>query len=136
MPLAPEVTDDALFGGALSLRQPARRAGYRVNVDAILLGAFAAGVLEGGSRRRSRARHAVDLGSGVGAIGLTLLHLDAAAHVTMVEIDPSLARLAEANAERNGWSARVEVVCGDAAGVSASLTAKADLVVCNPPYVP
>ena len=34
-----ETTTDALFGGAVVLRQPRR--GYRVNVDALLLAAFA-----------------------------------------------------------------------------------------------
>ena len=41
MATAPKATTtDALYDGAVSLRQPAR--GYRVNVDALLLAAFAA----------------------------------------------------------------------------------------------
>src|SRR5262245_55763877 len=63
------VTQDALFDGALTLFQPAR--GYRVNIDALLLAAFAA--------RGRRARRAIDLGAGVGAVGLSLLYLRAAA---------------------------------------------------------
>src|SRR5688572_3687828 len=107
------VTHDALFAGNVSIRQPARSAGYRVNVDAILLAAFAARRLSGGARPEARtalARHAVDLGSGVGAVGLSLLHLGAAARVTMVEIDVELAELARLNAEENRWSGRVEVL--------------------------
>jgi tRNA1Val (adenine37-N6)-methyltransferase len=120
-------THDWLFEGTLSLRQPARRAGYRVNVDAILLAAFALGA--------KRARHVVDLGSGVGAVGLTMLHLDGAARVTMVEIDPALAKLATTNAGDNGWEDRVDVVQADVAALQAAALAPADLVVCNPPYV-
>lgn len=129
-------TRDTLFGGALSLRQPARNAGYRVNVDAILLAAFAARLLEGGElQARSRARHAFDLGSGVGAVGLCLLHLGAATHVTMVELDPMLAHLAVANADENGWSDRIDVIRASVADASKDRGGTADLIVCNPPYV-
>src|SRR5258708_19936274 len=37
-----EATQDALFGGSVVLFQPPRGAGYRTNVDALLLAAFAA----------------------------------------------------------------------------------------------
>ncbi len=71
------VTRDALFGGRLTLFQPARGAGYRTNVDAILLAAFAAA--------DRKVRLAVDLGAGVGAVGLTLFFLRAAERVVFVE---------------------------------------------------
>lgn len=134
---APEITNDALFEGALSIRQPARGTGYRVNVDALLLAAFTARTLDGddGRERGRPARHAVDLGSGVGAVGLTLLHLGAARHVTMVEVDGFAAGLARDNAADNGWADRVEVVLGDARDTAEKLAGVADLVVCNPPYV-
>jgi tRNA1Val (adenine37-N6)-methyltransferase len=124
-------TRDALFGGRVVLFQPARGAGYRVNVDAILLAGFAARVLDGGASPTRRARRAIDLGSGVGAVGLSLLHFDAAAHVTMVEIDPALSVLAAKNGEANAWKDRVTV---DERSV-ADAAAAGDLVVCNPPYV-
>lgn len=125
-----ETTHDTLFGGTLSLRQPARKTGYRVNVDALLLARFA-----GAGPRRARARHAVDLGSGVGAIALSLLHLGRAAQVTMVDLDARLARLARINADENGWSERASVVTADVADLPVDLVGTADLVVCNPPYV-
>lgn len=118
-----ETTHDALFSGALSLRQPARKRGYRVNVDALLLAGFVA----------KKARHAVDLGSGVGGVGLSLLHLGLATRLTMVELDAGLAALATTNAADNGWAERVDVLEGDVRTVK---VADADLVVCNPPYVP
>ena len=121
-----EPTEDTLFAGAVALAQPPRGGAYRVNVDAVLLAAFAAG----GTRARS-ARRAFDLGAGVGAVGLSLLHLGAAEHVTMFEIDDALAKLAQRNARANGWESRVEVVHGDVADARGA----ADLVVCNPPYV-
>jgi tRNA1Val (adenine37-N6)-methyltransferase len=114
-----ETTHDTLFGGSLSLRQPARSRGYRVNVDALLLASFV----------RS-AHHAIDLGSGVGGVGLSLMHLGKARRLTMVEIDPALAALARVNAAENGWEA--EVIEGDVGSVAVT----GDLIVCNPPYVP
>ena len=117
-------TRDALFGGQLVLHQPARKAGYRVNVDALLLAEFA-------SAGPRRARHAIDLGSGVGAVGLALLYLDRVEHVTFVEIDASLAELAARNIEENGWTHRAEVVHGDVQ----TYAGRVDLVVCNPPYI-
>lgn len=128
-----ETTADTLFGGRVALAQPAKNRGYRVNVDAILLAAFAAGLLDEAPVRARKAKAAFDLGSGVGAVGLSLLHLGGAAHVTMVEIDPILAGLAEENAIANGWQDRIEVRLGS---VTATTKSDADLVVCNPPYVP
>lgn len=124
-----EVTRDTLWNGQVALAQPARAtAKYRVNVDAILLAEFAAGA-------GRRARAAFDLGAGVGAIALSLLHLDAATHVTLIEIDGDLAELARTNLAANGWSTRGEVVMGDVAERASVPSAAADLVVCNPPYV-
>lgn len=119
-------TRDAIFGGRVVLHQPARRAGYRVNADALILASFASG---------RRAKRAFDLGAGVGAVGLGLLHLGGAQHVTMIEIDASMCALARTNADANAWSDRVHVVEGDAREASRAYAARADLVVCNPPYV-
>ena len=119
---------DALFNGRVALHQPARGKTYRVNVDALILAAFAAA-------RGKRAKCAVDLGSGVGAVALSLLHLDAAERVTLIEIDARTAELARLNMEENGWHARSDVVRADALTASRTRLGHADLVVCNPPYV-
>lgn len=121
-------TDDTLFGGAVALVQPARGGAYRVNVDAILLAAFAA-------RPGRPARCAFDLGAGVGAVGLSLLHLRGAERVTMIEVDGALAALARENAAANGWESRIDVVHADVADTKRLPIGAADLVVCNPPYV-
>jgi tRNA1Val (adenine37-N6)-methyltransferase len=130
-------THDTLFGGRVALAQPPRGGAYRVNVDAVLLAAFAAGALVSDTRaRRVRsARAAFDLGAGVGAVGLSLIHLGAAEHVTMLEVDASLAKLAESNAAANGWAARIEVVRADVSVLADLPAGAADLIVCNPPYV-
>lgn len=106
--------------------QPARGTGYRANVDALHLAAFA--------MAGRRAKVAFDLGSGAGAIGLTLLHNDAATRVVFVEIDPEAAALAARNVRESGWDDRGEVLEGDVTKLSFAHTGEADLVTCNPPY--
>jgi tRNA1Val (adenine37-N6)-methyltransferase len=128
---SPSVTQDALFEGRVHLVQPARGAGYRANVDAILLAAFA------GDGRRP-ARLAADLGAGVGAVALSLAHLGYARRVALVERDAALVRLAVRNFSLNGWTERVEIHEGDLdrplAAIAPGLVHAVDLVVCNPPY--
>ncbi|MGO8992665.1 MAG: tRNA1(Val) (adenine(37)-N6)-methyltransferase [Polyangiaceae bacterium] len=121
-------TQDTLFGGKLKLSQPARGEGYRVNVDAILLADFA--------QQGGRSKVAFDLGAGVGAVSLALLHWSAVERVTLVEIDPLAAELARANLDANGWSERGEVLTEDVSVAARAHRGDAHLVVCNPPYVP
>jgi tRNA1Val (adenine37-N6)-methyltransferase len=137
-----EATQDALFGGSLVLFQPLRGAGYRTNVDALLLAWFAAGptpISSQGDRPTLRAVHppaaaAFDLGAGVGAVGLALLRFGAARRVVFVEIDEQPAAMARRNLDVNGWADRGEVVRGDVRDVARSRRGEASLVVCNPPY--
>lgn len=122
-----EATQDALFGGSVVLFQPRRGAGYRTNVDALLLAGFATS--------GKVASCAFDLGAGVGAVGLALLRLGAAKRVVFVEIDEFPAAMARRNLDANGWTARGEVVRGDVRDVARARRGEAALVVCNPPYV-
>jgi len=128
----PHVSEDALFGGRVKLLQPAPGSGYRVNVDALLLGAFAAG-------RGREVDLAVDLGSGVGAVGLTLFHLGGARRVEFIERDPLLAELCARNLAENRLGARGGVHVGQLEGsleaIAPWLVHAANLVVANPPYV-
>jgi tRNA1(Val) A37 N6-methylase TrmN6 len=120
-------TEDRWLGGRLTLLQPKR--GHRVGTDAALLVA-AAGTPEG---------RIVDVGAGVGAVGLALAQRSPLASVDLVELDSELARLAESNAERNGLQARARLLRLDAlksrerreAGIA---DGAADCVVTNPPF--
>jgi tRNA1Val (adenine37-N6)-methyltransferase len=122
-----EATQDALFGGSVVLFQPPRGAGYRTNVDALLLAGFATAP--------KVASVAFDLGAGVGAVGLALLRLGAAKRVVFVEIDDRPAAMSRRNLDANGWTERGEVVRGDVRDVARSRRGEAALVVCNPPYL-
>jgi tRNA1(Val) A37 N6-methylase TrmN6 len=119
---------DALLGGRLSLRQPVK--GHRVGSDAILLAAAAPA--EGVARL-------VDVGAGVGAVGLAILRRLSGASADFVEQDVDLAALAQENAAQNGLQTRSRIVCVDIAEASARraaglLDGAADLVVTNPPF--
>jgi tRNA1(Val) A37 N6-methylase TrmN6 len=123
------LTEDAMLGGALRLRQPRR--GHRAGHDAVLLAA-ACPALSG--------EHVVDLGAGVGAAGLALAARTADIAVTLVEIDPELAALGAENAQLNGWAGRVRSIALDA-GAPARAFAAAGLlpdsvarVLMNPPF--
>jgi tRNA1(Val) A37 N6-methylase TrmN6 len=120
-----DTTEDALFGGALPLFQPAR--GYRVNVDALLLAAFAAA--------GRIAKLALDLGAGTGAVGLALHHVGAARRVVLLEREPDLAALCAKNLALTGATGGVERADIEAA-LPRALAQQADLVVTNPPYHP
>lgn len=121
------VTDDAVLGGRLKLLQPAR--GHRAGHDAILLAATC-----------PSAKHAIDLGAGIGTAGLALLARGAAEKVTLVEIDKQLAALARANSVKNGFVARTAIVAADVdtlarrGGPHHPKLASADLVLANPPF--
>ena len=124
-----ETSEDAILAGRLVLRQPLR--GHRFGHDAVLLAAAVAA---------AAGEHAVDLGSGVGAAGLALARRVDGVSVSLVEIDPELAALAEANAERNGLGDRVRAICLDVGAPAAAFTAAglppgcAAQVLMNPPF--
>jgi tRNA1(Val) A37 N6-methylase TrmN6 len=123
------LTQNAVLGGALRLRQP--RHGHRVGHDAVLLAA---------SCPAHSGEQVVDLGAGVGAAGLAVAARVPDIAVTLVEIDPDLALLAAENAAFNGLAARVKSVTLDvlaparafaAAGLAPESVAR---VLMNPPF--
>jgi tRNA1(Val) A37 N6-methylase TrmN6 len=117
-------TEDALLGGRVCLAQPSR--GYRVAVDAIVLAAA--------TSPASGAR-VLDLGAGVGAVGLCLATRVPDCSVTCVELQSSLAALAVRNAEANGMAGRVQVVVHDIAQPLPETLGKFACVATNPPYL-
>ena len=120
----PRSTADRLLGGALRLEQPA--AGYRANIDALLLADFAA--------RGRVAALAVDLGAGVGTIGLLLAHAGAARTLALVEREPALVMLAEKNLAELGVPGSVHPTDLARDGLPRALLQSAELVVANPPF--
>jgi FkbM family methyltransferase len=127
------LTDDAFLGGGLRILQ--LKGGYRAGVDAVLLAAAA-------PVRASRKERVLDVGAGVGVVGLAVARRAPRADVTLVERESSLVDLARSNIERNGLQVRVRVVRAD---VSRRLDELPELrpdaesfdhVLANPPYNP
>lgn len=124
-----QISEDAILGGRLVLRQPRR--GHRVGHDAILLAA---------ATSARPGEQIIDLGAGVGAAGLAVARRVEGVAVTLVEIDPALAALAGENAARNALAERVRAVCLDVAAPAAAFAAAglaaaaADRVLMNPPF--
>ena len=125
----PELTDDAVLGGRLRLKQKKR--GHRVGHDAILLAAATAA---------QAGDWAVEFGAGVGAAGLALAMRVADAKVTLVERAPELAAIAAENIARNGLAGRVNAVTLDVTAPADGFATfgigpgNVDHVLMNPPF--
>lgn len=122
-----DLTEDALLGGRLRLRQP--RKGHRAGHDAMLLAA---------ATDARAGERVVEFGAGAGAAGLALATRVSRLDLTLVDVDVRLAALAQENAALNGIGCRV-VVLDVAAKADAFAAANlapdsADRVLMNPPF--
>lgn len=117
-----DVTEDAILGGRVRFRQPAR--GYRVNVDTVLLAAAV--------EARDGAR-LLEAGCGVGAALIAVAARSKNTHLLGVERDQNIAALAGENVAMNAMSDRIEIVSGDALDKHANWGVF-DGVFVNPPF--
>jgi tRNA1(Val) A37 N6-methylase TrmN6 len=122
--MEPDLTEDSLLGGRVRLLQPSR--GYRVAVDAVLLAA---------AIDATAGQRVLDLGAGVGAVGLCLAARISECTIMGIEVQPALARLAERNAALNGNSERVRTIIHDLADPLPRDLGLFDHVATNPPYL-
>ena len=104
---------------------------FRVTSDVLIPRPETDGVVEVALQVAHDARRILDVGTGSGALAVTL-QLETGAQACATEISPQAAAVAAANARRLG--AIVGVVVCDL--VSAIADGCFDLIVCNPPYVP
>ena len=123
-----DLTEDRLLGGRVRLLQPRR--GYRVAVDAVLLAAAV---------DAKAGQRVLDLGAGVGSVGLCLAARVPGIDVTGIELQQAFALLAERNARLNGVEDRVRTILHDLAyPLPESLAGNPggfDHVATNPPYL-
>lgn len=125
-PAGAGTTRDGFFGGRLTLAQPSR--GHRSGTDAVLLAAAVP---------RDIAGLCLDVGAGVGAVGLGIAVLCPLARVLLVERDAATAELARANAAslpREEPVAVIECDMLDKAARRRLLPERAVLVATNPPF--
>lgn len=126
-----EVTDDAFLGGKVRVLQPVR--GYRAGVDAVLLAAAVRPVPH-------REMRVLDVGAGVGTVGLCVAQRLANAGVVLFEREAEFVALAQANISRNGFDGRVRACQGAVGGPAEDLDRQGlaagsfTHVLANPPY--
>lgn len=117
-----DVTIDALTAG-WTIAQ--RRKGHRHSTDDLLTGWYAIEVVPSPSR-------ILDLGSGIGGVGLIALWRSPAATLVAIEAQETSFALLTDNIERNGLTGRVRAIHGDLREVR--LPDPFDLVTGSPPY--
>ena len=122
VPQGGDIIENALLGGRVRLRQPAK--GYRAGMDAALLAA-AAGAQAG--------ERVIEAGCGAGAVLMQMAARAPGVRWTGVERDPAMAALARENAVLNETDATI--VEGDVAGGFRALGLEPfDRAVSNPPF--
>lgn len=118
------LTRDALLDGRVELSQPAE--GYRVAVDSVLLAAAVPA---------RPGQHVFEPGMGTGAAALCLARRVEGCHVTGIELQPDLVRIAAGNIRLNRLDDRVGIVQGDiSAPLPPSIEGGFDHAMINPPY--
>lgn len=119
---AVDIVENALLGGRVRLRQPAK--GYRAGMDAALLAA----AVDAGAGQR-----VLEAGCGAGAVLMQIATRRPGVRLIGLERDPAMAALARENAALNG--AEAVVLEGDvAAGFRALGVEPCDWAVSNPPF--
>jgi tRNA1(Val) A37 N6-methylase TrmN6 len=118
------LTEDTLLGGRVRLLQPRR--GYRVAVDAVLLAAAV---------DAAAGQRVLDLGAGVGSVGLCIAARVPGCVVLGVELQPSLQAIAQRNAQLNRADDRVSTIEHDLVTPLPAGTGLFDHVATNPPYL-
>lgn len=123
-------TDSAEFlGGKLTINQP--REGPKGAIDALFLAAAVPA---------ASGQTALDVGTGIGLVGLALARRVPDLKLTGVELQPDLCRLAEENVRANGLEDRVRVVEADVTGPLSTLESVGlipesfDHIAANPPF--
>ena len=128
-PLAEAETTNDLLVGDWFIHQ--LRRGHRFNTDDLLLAWLA-------RRERPDAETVLDLGCGVGSVGLlTLAGLSPDARLVGVEAQAVSAALYRRTLAQNGLEARVTAREGDLRDpATGEAQGRFDLVLANPPYLP
>ena len=126
---APASTIDDFLGGRIGVLQP--KHGHRAGSDAVFLAAAVPAC---------QGDHVLDVGAGVGVVGLCLLARVPRITLTAVEIDVKLCELAAQNAARNGFGDKFSAVTADVTAPGRSLrdvrllNENYDQVIANPPF--
>ena len=118
-----ERLDDLQFQNLQIIQNPNH---YCFTTDSVLLANFA---------KAKPSDSVVDLCSGSGVVGILMQAKTKAKHVTLVELQQSLANMSERSVQFNGLQNKVSVVNAPLQQVHKQIGQEVfDVVVCNPPY--
>jgi tRNA1(Val) A37 N6-methylase TrmN6 len=116
-------TDDRFLGGRVLVRQ--MQSGFRAGLDAVMLAAAVP----------ARAGDEIlELGAGAGTASLCLASRVSDVSIIGIEIDGTLAALANENAAANSLETRLRFVAGDVFDLPRELRRDFPHVLCNPPF--
>jgi release factor glutamine methyltransferase len=104
---------------------------FRVTPDVLIPRPETEHVVEAALQTAPAAKRVLDVGTGSGALAVTL-QLETGAEAWATDISPGAAAVAAGNASRLGAPVNV-VICDLMEAIAAGAM---DLIVCNPPYVP
>ncbi|MCR4561680.1 MAG: methyltransferase [Bacilli bacterium] len=126
--------NDALGHKEISVRFELFGENYLLKSD---LGVFSKDSLDEGTRflletisQESLGQKILDLGCGIGTIGLVLAHLDSNKDITMCDVNLRALELAKANAVSMGVAGQVQIVESD---VYTNINSTYDSIISNPP---
>ena len=97
---------------------------FKLTQDSVLLSSFA---------YISSDERGLDLGAGIGCLGILMMLRDAGT-IDGIEIEPGAAELAEENYARCGMAGRGRIVVGDFRSMPSEMAQRYDMCVANPPY--
>lgn len=118
-----ETIDTTLLGGRVKLLQP--KLGFHASIDAVFLAAAVHAGHEG---------EMLDIGCGVGSVGLSVLERLPRLKLTAIDVQPELVALASQNAALNGRDKTTRFVSGDFRTEKTIQDNTFGIVVMNPPY--
>ena len=118
-----ETLDDLELNGIKVIQ---KRDAFRFGVDAVLLANFA---------KIGRGASVIDLCTGTGIVPFILAGKTLAAKIMGIEIQESMAKMAERSVEYNKLEEKISFICGDLKDMNLlKQLDKVDVVTVNPPY--
>lgn len=121
--VTPQVIETTLLNGRIELLQP--KVGFHASIDTVFLAAAVP----------VKARmHLLDVGCGVGSVGLCVLARTRDIHLTGIDIQQDLIDLAQKNAVLNNTEALCRFVAGDIRKEKEIVDNAFSVVMMNPPY--